>query len=76
MSLCEFSITLAASATLIEEALKVPAVIISLYNLSIKSAASLFDPDVTFATGVGFQGVDVFSLPSTRSLGFNLSVGF
>ena len=35
-----------------------------------------FDPDVTFATGVGFQGVDVFSLPSTRSLGFNLSVGF
>lgn len=35
-----------------------------------------FDPDVTFATGVGFQGVDVFSLPSTRSLGFNLSIGF
>lgn len=35
-----------------------------------------FDPDVTFATGVGFQGVDVFSLPSTRSLGFNLSLGF
>lgn len=35
-----------------------------------------FDPDVTFATGVGFQGVDVLSLPSTRSFGFNLSVGF
>ncbi len=35
-----------------------------------------FDPDVTFSTGVGFQGVDVFSLPSTRSFGFNLSLGF
>ena len=35
-----------------------------------------FDPDVTFSTGVGFQGVDVFSLPSTRSFGFNLALGF
>ncbi len=35
-----------------------------------------FDPDVTFSTGVGLQGVDIFSLPATRNLGFNLTLGF
>ena len=35
-----------------------------------------FDPDVTFSTGVGLQGLDIFSLPSTRQLGFNLTIGF
>ena len=35
-----------------------------------------FDPDVTFSTGEGLQGIDVFSLPTTRTLGFNLSIGF
>ncbi len=45
-------------------------------NLFFFQNEAPFDPDVTFSTGVGFQGVDVFSLPSTRSLGFNLSLGF
>lgn len=45
-------------------------------NLFFLSNNAPFDPDVTFSTGVGFQGVDVFSLPSTRSFGFNLSLGF
>jgi TonB-linked SusC/RagA family outer membrane protein len=35
-----------------------------------------FDPDISMGTGAGLQGVDVFSVPSTRSLGFNLSVKF
>src|SRR5690606_21675144 len=47
MSLWEFSITLAASATFIQEALKVPAVITLLYNWSTYSATSSVDPEVT-----------------------------
>ncbi len=44
-------------------------------NLFFFKNEAPFDPDMTFSTGVGFQGVDVFSLPSTRSFGFNLSLG-
>ncbi|MEO9967045.1 MAG: SusC/RagA family TonB-linked outer membrane protein [Reichenbachiella sp.] len=33
-----------------------------------------FDPDVSMSTGTGLQGVHVFGLPSTRSIGFNLSL--
>ena len=47
-SLCVFSITLAASATLILLALCVPATIISLYNSSTSKAISGVDPAVTF----------------------------
>ena len=47
-SLWVFSITLAASATLILETLCVPAVIIVLYRSSINSAASDVDPEVIF----------------------------
>lgn len=35
-----------------------------------------FDPDLSMSTGTGLQGVDVFSIPSTRSLGFNLTAQF
>jgi len=47
-SLCVFSITLLASATLILDALCVPATIIDLYNSSISVAISGVDPEVTF----------------------------
>ena len=47
-SLWVFSITLAASATLIFGAKYVPALIIELYKLSINFAASGLEPDVTF----------------------------
>lgn len=45
-------------------------------NLFFFQNEAPFDPDITFSTGVGFQGIDVFSLPSTRSFGFSLSLGF
>ena len=45
-------------------------------NLFFFSNEAPFDPDVTFSTGVGLQGIDVFSLPATRSLGFTLSLDF
>ena len=44
----EFSITLAASATFIEGARCVPAVIIDLYKLSISKADLWVEPDVIF----------------------------
>ena len=47
-SLCVFSITLAASATEIDEALNVPADIILPYNWSIKFKICLLDPETTF----------------------------
>lgn len=33
-----------------------------------------FDPDVTMSTATSFQGVDVFSPPSTRSFGLNITI--
>ncbi|MDI9310279.1 MAG: SusC/RagA family TonB-linked outer membrane protein [Limnohabitans sp.] len=35
-----------------------------------------FDPNVSLSTGEGLQGVDIFGLPSTRSLGLNLNLTF
>jgi TonB-linked SusC/RagA family outer membrane protein len=34
------------------------------------------DPDVSVGTGNGWQGVDIFSLPSSRSMGLNLKLNF
>lgn len=35
-----------------------------------------FDPNIALSTGEGLQGVDVFGMPSTRSIGLNLNVTF
>ncbi len=35
-----------------------------------------YDPDIAMSTGTGLQGVDAFSIPSTRSFGLNLSIKF
>jgi len=35
-----------------------------------------FDPDVALSTSNGFQGLDVFNLPSLRSIGFKISAQF
>lgn len=43
-------------------------------NLFFFSNDAPFDPDVSMSTGTGLQGVHVFGLPSTRSIGFNLSL--
>lgn len=34
------------------------------------------DPDISGSTGNGWQGIDVFSLPTTRSWGLNLKLNF
>lgn len=35
-----------------------------------------FDPNVALSTGEGLQGVDVYGMPSTRSIGLNLNLTF
>lgn len=45
-------------------------------NLFFLSKKAPFDPDVSFSTGVGLQGVDVLSLPTTRSYGASVSFDF
>ena len=34
------------------------------------------DPDISMGTGNGVQGINIFSLPSTRSVGLNLKLNF
>ena len=45
-------------------------------NLFFFSIDAPFDPDMAMSTGNGLQGVDVFGMPSARSIGFNVKVGF
>jgi len=45
-------------------------------NLFFLMNKAPFDPDVSMSTGVGLQGVDVFSIPSTRSFGVNITANF
>ncbi|VXB98720.1 SusC/RagA family TonB-linked outer membrane protein [Flavobacterium sp. 9AF] len=35
-----------------------------------------FDPNIALSTGEGLQGVDIYGLPSTRSIGLNLNITF
>jgi len=35
-----------------------------------------YDPDIAMSTATGLQGVDAYSIPSTRSFGLNLSIKF
>lgn len=35
-----------------------------------------FDPNIALSTGEGLQGIDIYGMPSTRSVGFNLNVTF
>ena len=34
------------------------------------------DPDVSAGTGNGWQGIDMFALPTSRSFGLNLKLNF
>lgn len=45
-------------------------------NLAYFYKKAPYDPELTMSTGNGLSGVDVFSLPATRSFGLNLNVSF
>lgn len=45
-------------------------------NLFFVKRDAPFDPEISMSTGDGLQGVDVFGLPATRSLGINVKVAF
>jgi hypothetical protein len=44
-------------------------------NLFFFKLNAPFDPEIAMSTGNGLQGVDVFGMPSAKSIGFNLRVG-
>lgn len=35
-----------------------------------------FDPEAVASTGLNYQGIDYFMMPSTRNLGFNIKLDF
>ena len=45
-------------------------------NLFFISKKAPFDPDAVLSTGNDNQGIDVFGMPTTRSLGFNIKFTF
>jgi TonB-linked SusC/RagA family outer membrane protein len=51
---------------------------VSLYgrNLFFLKNKAPFDPEVTLNTGLGGQGLDFYSLPTTRSLGISFNISF
>jgi hypothetical protein len=45
-------------------------------NLAYLYKKAPVDPESTFSTGNGYSGIEVLSLPATRSFGFNLNLTF
>ena len=45
-------------------------------NLLFISKSAPFDPEIALNTGLNGQGIDFYSLPTTRQMGFSLNVGF
>jgi len=45
-------------------------------NLAYLYRKAPFDPETTFSTGNGYSGLEIFSLPATRSFGLSLNVTF
>lgn len=45
-------------------------------NLCFLNLHAPFDPELSMSSGNGLQGIDVFGLPATRSMGMSLRVGF
>jgi TonB-linked SusC/RagA family outer membrane protein len=45
-------------------------------NLGFIYKDAPFDPNISLSTGEGLQGIDVFGMPTTRSIGLNLNVTF
>ncbi len=43
-------------------------------NLLFLYKTAPYDPDQAASTGTSFQGLDVFGLPTTRSIGFNVKI--
>lgn len=45
-------------------------------NLGFIYKKAPFDPNIALSTGEGLQGVDIYGMPSTKSIGLNLNVTF
>ena len=45
-------------------------------NLAMLYCKAPFDPEAVASTGLNYQGIDYFMVPSTRSVGFNVKLDF
>lgn len=45
-------------------------------NLFFVTKKAPFDPEISMSTNNGLQGTETFSIPSTRSIGLSLNIGF
>ena len=45
-------------------------------NLWMIYCKAPFDPEAVASTGLNYQGIDYFMMPSLRSIGFNVRVKF
>lgn len=45
-------------------------------NLWMIYCKAPFDPEAVASTGLNYQGIDYFMMPSTRNLGFNIKLDF
>ena len=45
-------------------------------RLNESKAKAPFDPEAVASTGLNYQGIDYFMMPSLRSLGFNVKFQF
>jgi hypothetical protein len=45
-------------------------------NLFFISKKAPFDPELSMATNNGLQGIETFAIPTTRSIGASLKLGF
>ena len=45
-------------------------------NLCMIYCKAPFDPEAVASTGLSYQGIDYFMMPSLRSLGFNVKFEF
>jgi TonB-linked SusC/RagA family outer membrane protein len=74
----EFSLKYSFPGTLLEKVKVFRGIDLSLIgrNLFFFHNDAPFDPDVVMSTGNTCQGVDVFGMPTTRSIGFNIKFTF
>ena len=74
----EMSLSYALPRQLVRRTRVFSAVSVSLVarNLFFIYNASPFDPDLVLSTGNDNQGIDVYGMPTVRSVGFNIKLEF
>ena len=74
----EVSLSYSFPKTILENSRFIKGIDVSLAarNLCFFKKEAPFDPDAVMSVGNNNQGVDVFGMPTTRNIGFNLRLTF